>query len=656
MALKPIVTAIPQYLMQQVSGAWQKTFGGAPETITGSGPNRTKIEPWMGPSQPIQPIAPRQDVAGRQFDYPVGYNVQTRPRAYEGLSFETLRGLADGLDLARLCIETRKNQLSGLEWDVVPRMRPGEHVRNRDDPRCHALLEFFRSPDRQNPWDLWLRSLVEDMLVCDAPAIYVRRTVGGDVFALEVIDGATILPLIDSTGRRPRAPAAAYQQILKGVPAINYTTDELLYFPRNVRSNHVYGLPPIQQLFTTINIALRREISKLTFWQEGNIPEALIGVPESWSPDQIDRFQKMIDQMTADQTIRRRAIMVPGGTTYNPTRPIQTLDPQQDEWFARMICYAFGLPPLPLVQQMNRNTSETSYDSALEEGLEPTIVWIKGMMDHIITKVFGFDDIEFTLERKVDKEDGQIEQLNIALVQAGIKSIDEARAEMGLPPLGMGNAIMTPTGPIFIADLVAQRAAQQSMIGHNGGPPLGDDPSTLANPTQGALPAPAPAGGGVIAGPAAPPQLAGPPGQSGPMQPGAQPTSSPPPPGAAAPSPPHPAHAPPDHGELMHAMAAHLPLDMLAAVGLDPRAQHNPDHHDPTQPAGRSASVPARTTHHKQPTAAPNAKKGASPDVLKMLALYEGKAGKKHSSKTAPSRKGGASVVRLPNKTPAKRS
>jgi hypothetical protein len=574
-----VFTQIPKFLIDQVSGAMRSVFGQGPgnnalpaptnvnapmsqtaANETGALRNvlgRTRIEPWMGPGQSLQPMAPRGDVAGRAFDYPVGYNISTQPRQYEGLTFQTLRNMADGLDLARLCIETRKNQMSGLTWDIVPRMKPGQNVRNREDPRCQALLEFFRSPDRRNTWDSWMRMLMEDMLVLDAPSIYVRRTVGGDVYALEIVDGSTIQPLLDRTGRTPIAPMPAFNQILKGLPAINYTTDELLYFPRNVRPGHFYGCPPIQQIFTTLNIAIRREIGKLSFYTEGNIPEAIVGAPPSWTPDQIKSFQQMMDALVADQVTRRRMIMVPGGTNYVPTRAQATYDPQQDEWFARVICYAFDLPPLPLVQQMNRNTSETSYDTALAEGLTPTIIWLKGVIDYIISHIFGYSDIEFTLERKPDVEDAEVEARNIALVQAGIKSIDEARAEMGLPALGMGNAIFGgPNGVMFLDDLIrahAQGALAPQMpappdaglVGPPGMPP-GAPPAQMPSPASSAAPINMPA-----------------PANDMPAQANNAPAMAMPQPRRAAPATP----------DAFDSLAAALPPGMLQAVGIaDPQA------------------------------------------------------------------------------------
>src|ERR1700689_3013519 len=75
---------------------------------------------WFGPQNPLAPIAP-PDVAGRQFDYPPGYNLITRPRAYEPIGFFELRALADCYDLLRIIIETRKDQIARLDWSVKPR-------------------------------------------------------------------------------------------------------------------------------------------------------------------------------------------------------------------------------------------------------------------------------------------------------------------------------------------------------------------------------------------------------------------------------------------------------------------------------------------------------------------------------------------------------
>ena len=42
-----------------------------------------------------------------------------------------------------------------------------------------------------------------------------------------------------------------------------------------------------------------------------------------------------------------------------------------DEWLARIICYAFSVPPTPFIKQTNRATADNASDTAQAEGLAP---------------------------------------------------------------------------------------------------------------------------------------------------------------------------------------------------------------------------------------------------------------------------------------------
>ncbi|MEW6438920.1 MAG: transglycosylase SLT domain-containing protein [Pseudomonadota bacterium] len=236
---------------------------------------------WFGPLAPITPLAP-PEVSGRQWDYPSGYNLATTPRIYEPVSFHTLRGLADGYDLLRLVIETRKDQVARLVWNIGPRNKqPGA------DPRLATLRQFFARPDGLHSFGDWLRLLLEELFVIDAPTLYLQRDRGGRLTALLPLDGATIKPVIDDWGRTPQPYAengatiypVAYQQVLKGYPAVNYSLRDIIYRPRNLRVNHAYGLSPVEQIITSVNIALCRQMYLLDYFTQGNIPDSLIGVP-----------------------------------------------------------------------------------------------------------------------------------------------------------------------------------------------------------------------------------------------------------------------------------------------------------------------------------------------------------------------------------------
>ena len=393
-------------------------------TLTGVKPTN-----WFGPGQPLAPVAQEQAL-GRQFDYSTGVNLRQSPRATESVSFEHMRGLADGYDFLRLVIETRKDQMCSMRWTVRPKDEKAE-----PDERCRKIEAFLTMPDQEHDWPTWLRMLLEDMLVLDAATIYPRKTRGGEPYSFELVDGATIKRVIDETGRTPLPPDPAYQQVLKGLPAVNYSRDELIYAIRNPRTNRVYGYSPVEQIIMTVNIAMRRQLSQLQYFTEGNIPEAMIGVPDTWNPDQIRQFQDYWDAMLEGNTAaRRHAKFIPGGMDVHETRPDLMKD-VFDEWLIRIICFAFSISPSSMIAQVNRATAEVSKATAEEEGLLPTMLWVKSVMDMILARWFGAPDLCFQWAQKDDLDAKTQADIHAIYINAKVLTVDEVRADLGLEPL-----------------------------------------------------------------------------------------------------------------------------------------------------------------------------------------------------------------------------
>ena len=193
---------------------------------------------------------------------------------------------------------------------------------------------------------------------------------------------------------------------------------------------------------------MKRQLNQLAYYSEGNIPESLIGVPDAWTPDQIKNFQDYWDlYFTGDLARRRRAKFVPGGVAKTF---IQTKEPELknafDEWIARVVCFAFSVSPQPLVNQMNRATSETQKDSADEEGLLPILGWIKRLCDHVI-HMLGADTMEFVW-RPESVIDPTIQRANlVAYVSAGMMTRQRAAAILGetLPDDPMADVLTVTT-------------------------------------------------------------------------------------------------------------------------------------------------------------------------------------------------------------------
>ena len=388
---------------------------------------------WFGPLRPLSPVVPESQqpsVEGRQFDYPVGYNTRTTPRQGEAVTFEQMRALSDGYDLLRLVIETRKDQMAKLRWTVKPK-----DEKSKPDSRCEKITAFFQSPDMTHTWDDWLRMLIEDLLVIDAPVIYPRFTKGGDLYALEPVDGATIKRVIDAGGRTPMPPDAAYQQSLHGVPTVNYTREELIYRPRNVRTNKIYGQSPVEQIIVTVNIALRRQLHQLQYYTEGSTPDLIFSVPATWNPDQIARFEKWWNsELEGNTGARRGTKFVPDGVKPFDTKD-KALKDEYDEWLARIVCFAFSISPAPFIKQMNRATAGTAQEQSLAEGLAPMQQWVKTLIDSIIVKYFNATDLEFAWQDEAAVDPLEQAQINQIYVAAKVLHPDEVREDLGRDPL-----------------------------------------------------------------------------------------------------------------------------------------------------------------------------------------------------------------------------
>ncbi|UHC17296.1 phage portal protein [Methylobacterium currus] len=351
---------------------------------------------------------------------------------YEPTSFEMLRRLADGFDMLRLMIETRKDQVARMDWTIRPREKRAA------DSRTQALIAWWKKPDGMNSWADWLRMVLEDVLVIDALSLSKRRDYAGNLLALEPIDGATIKPLVDDWGRIPEPMVRAgetewpdaYQQILKGLPAVNYTANDLLYRPRNRRVNRVYGYNPVEQVMTTINIALRRQAGTLEYYTAGNVPDSLIGVPDTWTPDQIAAFQNHWDSLFEGNTGRRRkAKFVPGGVakTFIQTREPE-LKNEVDEWLARIIAFAFSASPQPLLRPMNRASADTQKEIAEEEGLAPLLDWLKGLIDDVLADDLGAPELEFAWAEDRQLDEAKQAEILRGKASAGLRLLARAGA------------------------------------------------------------------------------------------------------------------------------------------------------------------------------------------------------------------------------------
>jgi hypothetical protein len=149
-------------------------------------------------------------------------------------SFADLRYLALTSATARACIQVLKNEIRFAEWDISPGVAAARAAAG--DRTALALLgtrrseavRFFREPARHWHFGVWLDRALEDVLVTDSLAIFLRRTVkpgcgllGSDLSALDLTDGTTILPV---PGPSPPFKVTRWRQYPSGVRRTDLAT------------------------------------------------------------------------------------------------------------------------------------------------------------------------------------------------------------------------------------------------------------------------------------------------------------------------------------------------------------------------------------------------------------------------------------------------
>ncbi len=415
---------------QADSGIFNRLRTAARYLVTGVGPQN-----FFGPWQPIAPMAdrPEQGVIGRLVDYMAGQNLQIPPRAPEAIDFPTLRAFATNYDLLALAIETCKDQVASFGWEIVPEDDKADPAAFQEE--ISRISSFLERPDKELDFDTWLGKFLDDNLILDAVAVYPRMDKKGELYALDLMDAGTIARIIDEYGRTPIPPDPAYRQVIKGIPAVFYTRDDLAYLVRRPRTWKLYGWGPIEQVIMTVNIALRRQQHQLEFYTEGSVPDALISVPDTWSSQQIKDFQGWFDTILSGQTGERRKVrFIPQASTVSYTKQ-NGLKDEYDEWLARIICWALSISPNALIKQMNRAAGEQIAETAKEEGQVPRLRWVAAQLNALLRQYLGMRGVKFAWKFAKEMDPLKAAQAAQIYVQQKVVTPDEVRTDLGKPAL-----------------------------------------------------------------------------------------------------------------------------------------------------------------------------------------------------------------------------
>lgn len=431
--------------------------------------NPLTATPLYAPGAPLLPIPGVTPPAGpRQWSFPVGGNISMVPRGEEEYSFDDLRALARIYDGFQICKQVWLDYASKL--NIAIELRPELQTEDLDMSKYAKDIAFytdwFAFPDKQRDMKSWLRLAVGEQLDIDALAIYPRLANNGSLYALEILDGATIKPLVDDRGRRPEPPFPAYEQYLYGgIPAAWLTTDELIYVIETEKTNGLYGTSRVEKVLMRANQALRKQSKDLLKFTEGTVPAGFIQIPSDspWTQDQLEEFEINLNALMAGNDMERARLKVlPKGFIALPfdDPAIQTLF---DSFLMNITASAFGLTmaELGFTENVNKSSGESQENVVYRRTMAPLISRYEDLLTMVLRKYFNENRFVVKFKGFEQEEDFQMKATTfVSMVNAGIQSPTQAAQALHLPvyeDINVPPFVMTKSGPFVISDLANQQ-------------------------------------------------------------------------------------------------------------------------------------------------------------------------------------------------------
>lgn len=358
----------------------------------------------------------------RALNYKEIYN----PASVTELTAKTLRAFSTELSILRIILETKKDLIISQEWQISSRAG-GKNTR-----KVKEVTEFLEFPDKINSFSSWLRVLLEDIFVLDAACIFIRKNRINSPYSFDIIDGATILPLMDQYFRTPLPPDIAYQQVVEGRVIDQYTIANFQYGVSNPRSHTKYGFSVVKQLHAIIQLALKRNASLMNYYTLGTVPDCIVTAPDDYSLDELQKLEDTFNQLMAGREGREHGVkMLPSGSSIIQLKD-KILSDEFDEWLARLICAGFNMPCSPYIRQVNRATAESAEEVSIRGGLKPTLNFLCDFINNLIKKAFNYPDIVFSWVATHEADALVQAKIDEIYLNKSVNSVNEVRERLGL--------------------------------------------------------------------------------------------------------------------------------------------------------------------------------------------------------------------------------
>ncbi|EKK5568005.1 phage portal protein [Enterobacter hormaechei] len=398
-------------------------------------------------------------------------------------NFDSMRMMVDRTPILSAVIMTRIRQVKRFCRASLKGVGPGFQIRLRDQQdgqklkkpeldSINALQGFFtncgwetnprqRQRLKRDNFSGFMGKLVRDSLVMDSAPIeteYKRqRSLGMDGFY--AVDGATIR-LCAEDGYKGDDEIFALQ-VVQGNLRTAYTYDDLIYVPRNPRTDVLqggYGMSETELLVSTVTGFLNAMSYNQKYFDSNAIPKGLLHLSGDYSQDDLNSFKRYWNSMVKGIN---NAWMLPVMVSKNQESKasfenfgVDVNEIMFAKWMTfltSIICAIYGIAPDEInfesftsgASTLSGSDTEEKLINSKDKGLRPLLAHFEDLFTDYIVSDFG-DKYEFRWTGLDEKSPDQMwaeEQALLTFNEARkARNWDEIKEDWADAPLN--NALM----------------------------------------------------------------------------------------------------------------------------------------------------------------------------------------------------------------------
>ncbi len=484
----------------------------------------TEFNKALGGSQRIinPSLAAQKKLPGMQSVFLDDMQISVMGDYYEkqsAFSMDSMRSMVEGTPILNAVIMTRIRQVQRFCRVQTNGKGPGFKVALKDpdgnasddDKKTMKLLESFfmnsgwenkprqRMRLKRDDFSGFMAKLTRDSLTLDSAGIETEwkrdRKLGLD--GMYAVDGAT-LRLCTEQGYEGDDEIFALQVVQGNIRSL-YTYDDLIYVPRNPRTDVQiggYGLSETELLVRVVTGFLNAFTYNTKYFDSNQIPKGLLHLNGDFSEQDIASFKRQWNAMVKGVN-NQWALPVMVSKNSESRAAFENFGVEVNEmmfgkwmtFLSSLICAVYGIGPDEInfesfgasnSSSLSGNDTEEKLANSKDKGLRPLLAYFENLFSEFIVQEFG-DRYVFRWTG-LDEEDP-----NIAFERKKlIMTWDEMRAEddMQAVPGGIG---AVPLNPALIPVWQAANQQQQQPEGDFGQPGQ-EQPGAAKDGEEGAAP------------------------------------------------------------------------------------------------------------------------------------------------------------------------